>query len=520
MLATMLLLPFFLASGAFAIALPKRQSPVNTTDCNGQTYSYLGLAGYGYTPSNSRDKFGDTAGGIGSSAVIDESSWTLHNNGTYTGLLYALPDRGWNTEGTLNYQPRVHKFQIVFDPNQQGPNSNLVLNYLDSIQFFADTNEDLPFRGLDPDVLPPYLSTSDGTTLPSATYEGDGFGGDGPGGTRPSLDSEGLVLMPDGTMYVSDEYGDYIYHFTLDGRMITAIPPPDAFLPVRNGSVSFSAASPPRYDPDEQIVPEDPDSGRANNQGFEGLTRSADGKYLYALTQSGLVQDGGAEAGKKRRWARLVKMDLEADQDLPPVVAQYVVPLPVYEDADGDNSVAAQSEIKYISDTQFFVLARDGNGRGEDDTRSLYRQADVFDISEATDINGMEKVAPDGKLADDIIAATYCPFLDYNVNSELAKFGLHNGGDQDLGLLNPKWESLALVPVNPEKSREGHWAQWDNDNAEEYFLFSLSDNDFITQDGFMKGGQLPYADESGYDLLNQVLVFKVGLPAGSDPLAE
>lgn len=76
----------------------KRAAPVSSTTCNGKTYEYLGLAGYGFTPSNARDKFGDTAGGIGSSAVVDAKSWTLQSNGSYTGLLYALPDRGWNTE--------------------------------------------------------------------------------------------------------------------------------------------------------------------------------------------------------------------------------------------------------------------------------------------------------------------------------------------------------------------------------------------------------------------------------------
>lgn len=506
----------FLTSAIFAtaaIALPRRQGSVASTTCNGKVYEYLSLAGYGFTAPNSRDKFGDTAGGIGSSAAIDAKTWTLHSNGTYTALLYALPDRGWNTEGTLNYQPRVHKFHIVFNPDEPGPEPNLHLFYLDSVRFFADANT--PFTGLDPNVLAPYITTTEGTMLPSVTYIGDGFGGDGPGGSRPSLDSEGLVLMPDGSMYVSDEYGDYIYHFTTEGELLAAIPAPDAFIPIRNGSVSFSAASPPRYDPDLEVIPEDPDSGRANNQGFEGLTRSQDGRFLFALTQSALIQDGGSESGGERRWARLVKMDLSdlGETGVPPVVAQYVVPLPVYEDDSGELSVAAQSEIKFISDTQFFVLARDGRGRASDDTESLYRHVDIFDIANATDVNGRVSVAPDGELDGDVVAATYCTFLDYNINSELAKFGLHNGGGQDTGLLNEKWESLVLAPVNPKSSSKAGV-------PEEYYLFTLSDNDFITQDGYMKGGEFPYSDESGYDLLNQVLVFRVRLPCGSDPLTE
>jgi len=501
-----------------ALALPQRRSSaVNTTTCDGKTYQYLDLAGYGYIASDGRDEFGDTLGGIGSGAALDAKTWTLHDNGSYTGLLYSLPDRGWNTEGTLNYQPRVHHFQIVFDPANTGPSTNLQLYYLNTTRLTSDTG--VPFTGLDPDFLGPYLTTSDGTTLPSATYEGDGFGGDGPGGVRPSLDSEGIVLMPDGSMYISDEYGDYVYHFAADGKLITAIPPPEAFIPIRNGSVSYSAASAPRYDPDREVIPEDPEFGRVNNQGLEGLTGSPDGKYLYALTQSALVQDGGAEGDEFGRWARLIKMDLSASEDgVPPVVAQYVVPLAVYTDNEGELDTAAQSEVKYISETQFLVLARDGAGSGQDYTESKYRRVDVFDISGATNVNGRDTVAPEGVLADDIVAADYCTFLDINVNSQLAKFGLHNGGEQDDGLLNEKWESLILAPVQP--ATEGQWGQWKGkqDEGDEYFLLSLSDNDFVTQDGYMQGGALQYSDESGFNLLNQVLVFRVRLPSGADPL--
>ena len=495
---------------------------VNTTTCNGATYSYLALAGYGFTPSNARDKFGDTAGGIGSSATIDASAWKKDSDGTYTGILWALPDRGWNTEGTLNYQPRVHKFGITFrevEASVDGPAPpNLHLEYLDSVRFTDPKGE--PVTGLDPDFTGPYLQFQRTGEVPSASYEGDGFGGDGPGGRRVSGDTEGLVLNKDGSFWISDEYGAYIYHFSPTGKMMNAIAPPDAVLPRRNGSVSFSAASPPRYDPDREIVPEDPDSGRSNNQGLEGLTASADGKYLYALMQSALTQEGGTE-DSGRRYARLFKYDV-SDPAKPVYEAEYVVPLPFYDDGE---EVAAQSEIKFISETQFIVLARDsgsGNGQGEDNTESEYRHADVFDISGATDIKGDEYdcatcsiASEEGELKEGIVPATYCSWLDYNVNSELGKFGLHNGGDEDDGLLNEKWESFALVPVEPDDGKG--WSDWERPKIDEYFLFSLSDNDFITQDGYMKGGEFPYADESGYDLLNQVLVFKVKLPKGVKP---
>jgi hypothetical protein len=62
----------------------------------------------------------------------------------------------------------------------------------------------------------------------------------------------------------------------------------------------------------------------------------------------------------------------------------------------------------------------------------------------------------------------------------------------------------------------------DNDDSDgkdkEYYLFSLSDDDFITQNGFIDGGKITYKDNSGFNLDNQVLVFKITLPKGSKPL--
>lgn len=504
-----------LASLALASPAPRSDSAVNTTTCNGQTFVYEALAGYGFTPSNARDKFGDTAGGLGSSAAIDERSWKVDSNGVYTGILWALPDRGWNTEGTLNYQPRVHKFKITFKPDYTStaskPSSpNLKLDYLDTVRFTDPSG--VPMTGLDANGHGPYLTFPGLPVIPSATYTGDGFGGNGTGGNRAILDSEGLVLGHDGTFWVSDEYGPYIFHFTADGRMIGAIRPPPAIIPTRNGTDSFSANSPPRYDPDFVTIPGTPDSGRSNNQGMEGLTASPDGKTLYGLLQSASSQEGG-RSPPNRRHVRFLIYDI-SDSSNAALKAEYVVPLPVFAN---NTLVAAQSEVHYISPTQFMVLSRDsGRGHGLDNSQSRYRHIDVFDISKATNVMGptydctnCSIASVNGTLKPEITPATYCSWLDFNVNSQLNRFGLHNGGEQDAGLLNEKWESIAVVPVNPsgKKCKDGYT----NEDGE-YFIFSLSDNDFITQDGSMNGGELPYADESGFDLDNQVLVFKVKLP--------
>ena len=379
---------------------------------------------------------------------------------------------------------------------------NLFLEYLDTVLFTDSAGT--PTSGIDPDAHGPYLGIQ--RNVPAATIVGDGFGHPGNGSHQVTIDSEGLALTPDGSFWVSDEYGPYIYRFNKYGKMTYALRPPNAFIPQRNGSDSFSANSPPFYNPNAIVIPADNPTGRDNNQGFEGLTLNSNGTMLYALTQSALNQEGGLK-NKNRRYARLLAYDISDSTTPPSYKAEYVVPLPFYPDG---SKVAAQSEIHYVSDTQFLILARDSNsGHGQASSTSVYRHADIFDISKATNVKGNTTDAFNGTIASStgvlnagIIPAQYCSFLDFNVNSELNKFGVHNGGPQDDGLLNEKWESLALVPVHG-KGNDG-----------EFFLISLSDNDFVTQNGQLEGGRFTYKDASGYNLLNQALAFKISIPKG------
>lgn len=382
--------------------------------------------------------------------------------------------------------------------------------YLDTILLSDPTGQ--PLTGLDPGVKG-YASFEGFPPLPVATYAGNGFGGSGPGGKRVSVDSEGLVIDNEGYFWVSDEYGPYVYRFDKSGKMVQAIQPPDAYLPRRNGTISFNAASPPLYDPEHVTNPEDPKTGRNNNQGFEALTISPNGKSMHVMIQSALNQEGGPKK-KNRQPARVLEYDI-SNPNKPLYKAEYAVVLPKfvdYTDEDLDEKVASQSEILELPGTgDFLVLSRDSFGGGSGDNLSVYRQADIFSISNSTtDLKGEKYDSASGSIADskgnlnsDIVPAEYCPFLDYNVNSELAKFGLHNGDEQNEHLLNEKWESLVLVPVDPEIKPKG------KGETTEYFLFTFNDNDFITQDGAMNFGRLPYADESGLNLNSQALVFRV-----------
>ena len=332
----------------------------------------------------------------------------------------------------------------VANPSQ----NNLQFKYLTST-LYSDP-QFVPTTGLDANPLGG-KNVFGYPELPLATYTGNGYGGPGPGGNRVPVDHEGLVVFPGQAYWTSDEYAPYIYKYNLFGIMQEAIQPPAAFLPMRNGSLSFSADSPTLYSGEsDDVYPTDPTTGRENNHGFEGLTISPDGKNLYALMQGALDQDGGTKKSTAMN-ARLVHYDISCNPAN--LVGEYVVQLPTYPSGAKPNT-AYQSEIHYISPTQFLVLARDSKaGQCQSSTESVYRHADVFDISKATNIKGSTydcatcAVAPGGKLATGVKPAAYCSFLDFNVNAQLERFGVHNGGAADAGLLNEKWESLALFPV-------------------------------------------------------------------------
>ncbi|EEH10815.1 conserved hypothetical protein [Histoplasma capsulatum G186AR] len=464
--------------------------------CGGNTYNYHGLEGYGFVPSNAVDKYGDTMGGIGGALAIEQSSWHRKEDGTYEGIAWALPDRGWNTNGTLNVQARIQKLSLSFKPSREASvkkpsQPNLQIKHLDTVLLTGP--DGTPTTGLDADVTG-FIEFPGFPPLPGATYSGDGFGSEeGTSGRRITMDTEGLALGVGGSFWVSDEYGPYIYQFTREGKMIQAIQPPEAYLPRRNGSLSFSAASPPIYDPEKLPVPEDTESGRNNNQGFEALTLSPDGMELFVMIQSGLNQEGGPKK-KNRKQARLLQYDISGCK--PRYIHEYVVTLPTYpdrseKDQEKSRIVASQSEIHMLPTGDFLILSRDsGSGHGQKESRSVYRQADIFAITNRTTDIKSEKydaatgsIASDkGELKDGIEPAEYCEFIDYNLESELGKFGLHNGGEQDKMLLNEKWESLALVPVDErdcDKKGCGHG----EGGLQEYFLISFSDNDYITQDG-------------------------------------
>jgi hypothetical protein len=480
----------------------------------GRTFVNKGLVGVARVPSNALDQFGETLGGFGSGMAMDLDSWHKNRDGSFGGTLYMLPDRGWNTQGTVNYRGRLHRFEVTLNPLYSGSTTNqtqLQLKYKSSALFHRSGG--VLTTGLDPNAVQP--ATPDFPELPVVAATNG----------KISVDDEAVVHVGDGTVWVSDEYGPYVYHYAENGMLLHVIRPPDAFIPMRkdtSGNLveNFSANSPPAG---ATYNTGNPVSGRQNNQGFEGLAMSPDRKTLFILLQSALIQDlhstSSATIKLTRHNTRLLAYDLR--QNKPRLVGEYVVQLPLYQDQTKTTPTlltAAQSEMLALNDHQFLVLARDSSvgetyGQAVPPTPgSVYRSIDLLDISGATNIagtpydNAATPVAPLGILNSSITPATYQKFLNINDNAQLNRFGLHNGAPADSNDLYEKWESMAVVPIG------------DRQAPNDYFLFVGSDNDFITQQGVMAGKT--YADASGANVDTLVLVYRVTLPTYVQPDIE
>jgi len=231
---------------------------------------------------------------------------------------------------------------------------------------------------------------------------------------------------------------------------------------------------------------------------LEGLTLDVNRKTLYALLQSSTVQDGGSGS----RYTRLLAYDVSSSKKRPELTGEWVVPLPVSKKGKTEGA----SELHFVKKHTFLVLSRDGDGRGGGDNSSSYKQADLLDISHATDIhntgfdNPANPISPNGTLSSKITPAQYVSFVSLINNTQLARFGLHNGDPDDPTLIDGKWESLALAPCGDHK--------YPND----YFLFTASDNDFMTTNGVSLG--VPY--NAGLDVDNQFMVFRLTLPGAEN----
>lgn len=269
------------------------------------------------------------------------------------GHFYGLTDRGPNADApdgnkaemVLDFTPAIGEFRLVDGRAElvrkvalKGPRSLGGVRY--SGRPPHDTSETID------DVAA--TNAHGGTPTPVAR---DPYG----------YDSEGLVALPDGTFWVSDEYGPYLTHFDAHGYELGRLTPyrnsPD------NAHHKIVGYLPPEL------------ADRVKNKGMEGLTVTPDGSALVGVMQAALQQPdlGGTKAAGVAA-TRIVTIDLRTFKS-----RQYLYLL--------DNPAStgdANSEITALSGTRFLVDERDGAFEPFAH-KTLYE----VDIDGATDMSGL-----------------------------------------------------------------------------------------------------------------------------------
>ncbi len=453
------------------------------------TITNHGMVGAGRLSGDSYDSFGETMGAASGLSITD---WSYNSaTGQFNGTFNVLPDRGYNSGTTFsNYAARVHQTPFTFTPYYgAGPvaQTQIVPAYASTTKFtYLDGATTKFTTGLNATAVTSIMGQSVGTASAA----------NGPGGATENLisfDAEAIHVFPDGSGFVSDEYGTYIARFNSAKQFTRIIQLPLAAQPHRPAdTLNFDSTTAPT-------------NGRRNNQGLEGMAVSPDNSRLFALMQSALVQDGGA--AQTRFNTRLFVYDIAgANLENPVLIGEYVVQLPRY-DLNGNNSgldaTAAQSEIVALSNTQLLMLPRDGNGLGKGTTDPIVtKTVDLVDFSTATNVLGLydaegNQISPSGTLRVGITPARSTVVVNLLSSADLGKFGFNtNTASPNSFTVNEKAEGLALVPDTSTAS------------SEDYFLFVANDNDFQSSDVRMvdaSGNLVSYGDARDRGIVNDAV---------------
>lgn len=314
---------------------------------------------------------------------------------------WALSDRGPGG-GTISYETRVQRFTLDIN-SATGAIANFGI--AETIKF---SKNGVALNGLAPNPV---------------NALGNAF------------DPEAFAINPrNGNFLVSDEYGPALYEFGRDGQFLRAFTTPENILPrnAATGVTNFASNV-------------GNDAGKRANRGFEGLAVSPDGRYVYAMLQSAMLDEGGSNGSVNR----IVKFDNETGQ----AVAQYAYQMKRSGQGQGISALVA------INDHEFFVLERNNRGIGVEATlatpdKEVYR----IDLASATDVSNI-----------DLDSGTpYIPVFKSGPILDLDATKLDLDGDGDKEVSPEKWEGLAIGPRLDDGS---------------YLLLAGIDNDYsVTQD--------------------------------------
>ena len=367
---TRLLVKFALATTVLAPLSPALAAPVllGTGTLTGSSAG-AGADLSGLTAPLENGVAGNSLGGIGSGLA-----WAGGSS------FVAVPDRGPNAvtynaalDNTSSYVSRLENVTLALTPGTSGGQGTLTPTLTSTTLLWSATPLNYGTgAGLGTRI--------DGTTpvgsgVPAINGNGryyftgrsDNFGAGNSGNPdNARLDPEAVRVSRDGrSVFVSDEYGPYVYQFDrATGQRIRSYTLP--------GNLDVANLSPVGAN---EEAPNNT-SGRVDNKGMEGLAITPDGKTLVGIMQAPLLQDAAVNASKK--LLRIVTVDVATG-----ATKEYGYLL---------TTGSGVSEIVALNDHQFLVDERDGKGLG-DGTTAVVKQFFRIDLTGATDITGLNGAA-------------------------------------------------------------------------------------------------------------------------------
>lgn len=341
---------------------------------------------------------------------IDLVSATVQD-GTVTGELLAVCDRG-PFDGASSFACRAQRlsFSLALPASESASQGAFTLTNTQTVLLVAGGKEATNTQLVG--SLDAVEAVLDVPTLDLATGEESTT-------KQPArLDPESIRIVPAandarqikaGMWWVSDEYGPWIDLFE----------PAEASQPVATATLVRRLMLPGRYrvqNPGatyEAEMPPTNTTGRAPNRGLESLAVSADGKTLYAMTQSPLMQDGLFEGTKRGgQNIRLLVIDLAGKKTEPaegatgasqPAMREFVYQLS--HRSNGTNELLVWDE------NTLLVLERCSNKGDKAKKRMLYAIDLAQLASKATDVVVIDEL-PQRDLPATITPLAKQPWLD------------------------------------------------------------------------------------------------------------
>lgn len=251
-------------------------------------------------------------------------------------------------------------------------------------------------------------------------------------------DIEGLVIAPDGSYWMVDEYRPAIYHVSAAGVLL------DRFVPQGTGALGGQAAG--YYG--QETLPADY-STRRPNRGFEGMAYDTDAGLLYAFIQTPLANPNTAASNA----SKVIRM-LGIDPASGATVAEYVY---LIDKTDfREQNTDKIGDAAYLGNGRFAIVERDDSTE-----RSGKKMLFEFTLKGATNLRAagaptplpgltLEQHTPDQLVAAGIravakIKVANLPSLGYFAGDKLE--GLAALPDGRLALLNDNDFGVAPQPL-------------------------------------------------------------------------